>query len=253
MRPLSPAIPTVTVSVVSHRQWDLVAPLLEQLGRCCRGSVARIVLTVNLPETTEIAPDLGIPVDVVRNAQPQGFGANHNAAFANCRTPWFLVLNPDIRLETDAPAALLARAEPKAGLVAPRIQEPGKQEPEPFRDVLTPMELVRRRLPGHQPPPEPAWVAGMFMLVRSEVFTALDGFDERYFMYCEDFDFCARMRLAGWQLQVANDVVVLHDAQRASNSSLRPFAWHLASFLKLWLSPTVWRYRSLLRRSTASA
>jgi GT2 family glycosyltransferase len=244
----SPAGPSVTVSIVSHRQWALVRPLLEQLVRLCRGTVSKIVLTLNVPEPAEIDLDPGIPVQVIRNAAPKGFGANHNAAFASCSTPWFLVLNPDIRLETDVVAAMLAQAEPRAGLLSPRIQEPGKGEPEPFRDVLTPMELLGRRLPGHRAPAHPAWVAGMFMLVRSEAFAALGGFDERFFMYCEDFDFCARLRLAGWRLQVAQAITVTHEAQRASNSSMRPFLWHMASFLKLWAAPTVWRYWWLVRR-----
>lgn len=250
--PLSqPAGPLVTVSIVSHRQWALVRPLLEQLGSLCRSSVAKVVLTVNVPEEIGDVQG-GVPIEIVRNAEPRGFGANHNAAFARCTTPWFLVLNPDIRLETDAITQLLAQAKPDTGLLAPRIQEPGKTQPEPFRDVLTPMELLRRRLPDHRPPLQPVWVAGMFMLVRREAFAAVHGFDERFFMYCEDFDFCARLRLAGWRLQIAGDVVVLHDAQRASNRSLRPLLWHVASFLKLWLAPTVWRYRALLRNSAAA-
>lgn len=248
MPPPHPSAPPVTVSIVSHGQWPLVQPLLEQLGRLCGGSVAKIVLTVNVPEDIG-ALDGGVPVETIRNARPKGFGANHNAAFARCTTPWFLVLNPDIRLDTDAIANLLAQAQPEAGLLAPRIQEPGKPDPEPFRDVLTPLELLRRRLPDHRPPSQPAWVAGMFMLVRREAFAALHGFDERFFMYCEDFDFCARLRLAGWRLQIAEDVVVRHDAQRASNRSLRPLLWHLASFARLWSGATVWRYAALLRRT----
>lgn len=236
-----PASPAVTVSVVSHRQWALVRPLLEQLDRLCRDSVARIVLTINVPEDIE-EMDLGIPLELVRNASPKGFGANHNAAFGPCATPWFLVLNPDIRLDEDVVARLLAAAQPRTGLVAPRIQEPGKAQPEPFRDVLTPLELLRRRLPEHRPPAQPAWVPGMFMLVRREAFAALRGFDERFFMYCEDFDLCARIRLAGWQLQVVEDTAVHHDAQRASNRALRPLAWHLSSLAKLWTSSAFWRY-----------
>ena len=247
MQSPQPAGPSVTVSIVSHRQWALVRPLLEQLGRLCPGSVARIVLTVNLPEDIGDV-QVGVPVEIVRNAQPKGFGANHNAAFALCTTPWFLVLNPDIRLDNDAIGCMLAQAAPDTGLLSPRIQEPGKPQPEPFRDVLTPMELLRRRLPDHRPPSQPAWVAGMFMLVRQEAFARLHGFDERFFMYCEDFDFCARLRLAGWRLQVAHAITVTHEAQRASNSSMRPFLWHMASFLKLWAAPTVWRYWWLVRR-----
>ena len=237
MSPLqSPGGPSVTVSIVSHRQWALVRPLLEQLGRLCRASVARIVVTINLPEPIEDL-DVGIPLEIVHNPAPKGFGANHNAAFARCTTPWYLVLNPDIRLTSDVVGAMVARAQADTGLIAPRIQEPGKPEPEPFRGPLTPMELVRRRLAGYQPPSHPAWVAGMFMLVRREAFARVEGFDERYFMYCEDFDICARLQLAGWKILIARDLSVLHDARRDSHASVRALAWHVSSLLKLWMSP----------------
>jgi GT2 family glycosyltransferase len=67
-------------------------------------------------------------------------------------------------------------------------------------------------------------------------------------MYCEDVDICGRLQLAGWDLQVAEEVVVMHEAQRASNVSLRPLLWHLTSFAKLWTSPAFWQYRRLLTR-----
>jgi N-acetylglucosaminyl-diphospho-decaprenol L-rhamnosyltransferase len=238
----------VTVSIVSHRQWSLVRPLLEQLVRLCRGSVAKIVLTLNVPEPIDVNLVAGIPIQVVRNTQPRGFGANHNAAFARCETSWFLVLNPDVRLPGDVVSLLLARAEPGAGLLAPRILEPGKTEPEPYRGVLTPLELIARRLPGHRPPHRPAWVPGMFMLLRREAYAQVRGFDERFFMYCEDFDLCARLMLAGWHLQVDEHVLALHEARRASNTALRPLLWHVASLAKLWASAPLWRYRAALAR-----
>jgi GT2 family glycosyltransferase len=88
----------------------------------------------------------------------------------------------------------------------------------------------------------------MFMLVRSEAYAQVGGFDERFFMYCEDFDLCARLRLGGWALQVVTRSRVLHDARRASQSSLRPLLWHLHSLAKVWASATYWRYRALLAR-----
>lgn len=249
---MSEASPSVTVSVVSHGQWAMVRPLIDQLHAHCWSSVDRIVLTVNIPETADLPRHWDLPLEVVRNAAPRGFGANHNAAFQRCESPWFLVLNPDIRLDGDVLAELLARARPEAGLLTPRIQEPDKPQPEPHRDLLTPAELLRRRSPGHRPPRQPAWVAGMFMLLRREAFAAVGGFDERFFMYCEDFDLCARLRLAGWDLQVEESLSVLHDARRASNSSLKPLLWHLASFARVWTSPAFWRYTALLRRGARS-
>ncbi len=242
----------VTVSIVSHRQWFLAAPLIEQIDRLCVGTVDKVVLTLNLPETVTLDPRWRIRVDVVTNDRPKGFGANHNQAFSRCRTPWFLVLNPDIRLDSDVVGALVAAARTDAGLIAPRIWEPGRPQAEPFRSILTPLELLGRRLPWRAPPSRPDWVAGMFMLLRHEAFAQVGGFDERFFMYCEDFDLCARLRLAGWSLQIAEEARVLHMAQRASQSSVRPLLWHLRSLAKVWTSRAFWSYAAMLHGISAS-
>ena len=244
---MTEASPSVTVSIVSHGQWAMVRPLIEQLHAHCRASVARIVLTVNIPESAEVPVHWDLPLEIVHNTEPLGFGANHNAAFQHCTTPWYLVLNPDIRLERDVPADLIQHATPGAGLLAPRIQEPGKPDPEPYRQLPTPAELLRRRLTAHRPPARPAWIAGMFMLLRSEAFAAVHGFDERFHMYCEDVDLCARLRLAGWSMQLEESVTVLHDAQRASQASLRPLLWHLVSLGRLWTSHAFAAYWRQLR------
>lgn len=90
------------------------------------------------------------------------------------------------------------------------------------------------------------------MLFRSQAFRAIGGFDaRRYFMYAEDFDICARLRLAGWEIQADEDVRVLHDAQHGSYRNWRYLRWHVCSLLKLWGSPSFWRYRQLLRNKTA--
>jgi GT2 family glycosyltransferase len=86
----------------------------------------------------------------------------------------------------------------------------------------------------------------MFLAIRSEAFEAIGGFDERYHLYCEDVDLCARLRLAGWQLRQARDAVVVHDARRASRRSLRHLGWHLASMTRLWRSDAWRRYRALI-------
>jgi N-acetylglucosaminyl-diphospho-decaprenol L-rhamnosyltransferase len=250
MHAAPPAVRPVTVSIVLHGQWAKVQPLLDDLQRHCAAHVQRVVLTVNRPEPDVDTSRWSLPIHRIDNAAPKGFGANHNAAFAACDTPWFLVLNPDLRFETDVLGPLVAAAGQRTGLLTPRIQEPGKPQPEPFRRLLTPLELLDRRSAHHVPPAHPDWVAGMFMLLRREAFAQVGGFDERFFMYCEDFDLCARLRLAGWNLQVAQQMRVLHEAQRASNMSLRPLAWHLASFAKVWTSGAFWRYRRLLAGST---
>lgn len=242
---------SITVSIVSHGQQGLLLPLLEQLDRHCAPHIDKVVLTVNIPEKDLLDnTSWAFPVHRVVNARPHGFGANHNAAFRHCESDWFLVLNPDIRLENDILKTLLERAHASSGALTPRIVEPGSAHtgPEPHRALLTPCEILARNRPGYRPPIVPAWIPGMFMLLRARAYGEIKGFDPRFFMYGEDFDLCARLRLAGWDIQVAENLQVRHDARRASRRVWRHLAWHFVSLLKVWGSTTFWRYRALLRR-----
>jgi GT2 family glycosyltransferase len=243
--------PAVTISIVSHGQLELVRPLLDQIDRFSREQVAKVVLTLNIPESDAplAGAAWGFALERIENAVPKGFGANHNQAFERCATPWFLVLNPDIRFDADVLAPLVALAAPDAGLLTPRIVEPGKREPEQHRDILTPLEILTRKKPGYARPAVPAWVPGLFMLFRAEAYAAVRGFDERFFMYGEDFDICARVQLAGWRLQVGEQLRARHDAQRASHRSSKYLYWHVTSLLKIWASGTFWRYRRLRRQA----
>lgn len=251
-----------TVSVVSHGQGALVERLLADLAALSPQSVAECLVTRNLPNDPIALPEgLEFPVRFLDNREPRGFAANHNAAFARCSSPWFAVLNPDLRLSEDPFRPLLAAATTGTALLCPRVLEPDGRDADAARLLPTPARLLRRvlarigfapaagergRLDGAEPSTDPEWYAGMFMLLRSEALRAVGGFDQRYFMYCEDVDLCARLRLAGWQLQRVGAASVMHDARRDSRRSLRHLRWHVASMVRLWASPAFSRYRALI-------
>jgi len=237
----------ITVSIVSHGQLELILPLLDQLSRFSAPCIDKVVLTINIPEVDLLAElSWNFPIERIANAAPKGFGANHNAAFGHCETAWFLVLNPDMRFDSDVLGPLLDLAAPDGALLTPRILEPGKPEPEQHRAIVTPWEIVMRKRPGYRRPTVPHWIPGLFMLFRSPVYRQINGFDEtRFYMYGEDFDICARTRLAGWKLQVAEGLLAMHDAQRASHRGRQHLYWHISSLLKIWVSTAFWRYRKL--------
>lgn len=234
----------VTVSIVSHGQLELVLPLLNQLNQFSSPSIDKVVLTANIPESDLLAGlSWSFALERIGNAAPRGFGANHNAAFAHCETEWFLVLNPDMRFDGDVLIPLIAQARPDVGLLTPRILEPGKRVPENHRALITPLEILTRQRKSYVQPLTPAWIPGLFMLFRASAYAQINGFNERFFMYGEDFDICARLRLTGWNLQIGEDLQARHEAQRASHSSYKHLYWHLSSLLKVWASGTFWRYR----------
>lgn len=244
----------VTASVVSHRQGALLTGLLDDLARLAPLQLAHLIITLNLPEQEPRLPALPFRVTVLRNAAPLGFGANHNAAFAHCTSDWFWILNPDLRLPANPLPALLGAARPSDVIVAPQVIEAGRVA-DAARLLPTPARLARRRLLGQRELPEEQggrydWLAGMCLLVRSAAFRNLDGFDERYRMYCEDVDLSLRAQLAGGTLQRVAAVQVQHESQRASGRSLRHLGWHVQSLLRLWSSAA---YREYRRRERALA
>jgi hypothetical protein len=234
-------LPKITLSVVSHRQDALVNGLLADLARV-RGGDLRVVLTRNVPDpdAVEIVA-LPFALERIDNVAPKGFGANHNAAFARCRTEYFCIANPDVRLESDPfPALIEALGDERAGAAGPLVRSPAGAIEDSARRFPTFASLLAKALGGPTGPDYPAdrgpqevdWIGGMFMLLRAETFRAIGGFDENYFLYYEDVDLCRRLHRAGKSVIYQPAAEVVHDARRASRRNLSLMRHHAASMLR---------------------
>jgi N-acetylglucosaminyl-diphospho-decaprenol L-rhamnosyltransferase len=234
----------VTISIVSHGHGDWVEPLLEQLCELHGGYIQHVVLTHNLPSAPVVTPAGGWPFRFTElfNPKPAGFGANHNRAFQHCTSGFFCVLNPDVELRDVLvwPRLLERLKEPEVGCAYPVLFNPDGSRQENERELVTPAALLRRHL-LKRPQRRVDWVSAAFLLVRAGAWRSLGGFDERYFMYCEDVDFCLRLQLAGWQLARA-DVAAGHNASWASRRLGPHLFWHLRSIARLWGTPYFRRY-----------
>lgn len=229
----------VCLSVVSHRQGGLVNELLGDVGR--QSPDIDVLLTCNVPEQVAIHGEGLHHLRRFDNASAQGFGANHNAAFQHCDSPYFCVANPDVRLIEDPfPKLIACMDDPKVGLVAPRVIDPAGNWEDSARYFPTPANLAAKMLhlaEGRYPvvgdaPVAVDWVAGMFMFFRAEAFRDIGGFDDGFFLYYEDVDICARLWKAGWKVMLHPGVSVVHAAQRASRKNPRYMAWHLSSMAR---------------------
>ena len=248
-------VPAVTISIVSHGQMELVLPLLQDLEAIHHTTPLHVVLTLNVPEAIPCVPeDFAFSLQIMRNSQPLGFGANHNRAFSQAQGGIFCVLNPDIRItQNPFPDLLKACADPHTGLAAPAIYSPSGQLEDSARKFPTPWRiahrvLTRRRTRDYAAPTtllHPDWVAGMFLLLRTTVYRQLGGFDERYFLYYEDVDLCARARLAGLEIVQLALPGVIHNAQRASHRDPKYLRWHVGSMLKFFTSAAFLRWQWL--------
>jgi hypothetical protein len=167
------------------------------------------------------------------------------------------VINPDIIwLGTSLPGQVsflewLESVPLSVGIVAPAQVDVLGQAQDSMRQLITPLSVAVRacrrlfrcqRISGVADCVESAdWVNAACLFIRSDIYRALNGFDTRYFMYCEDADICLRLQLAGFRMAQA-DITVIHDAQR--NTTRKPIHlwWHVSSLLKLWCSASFWQY-----------
>lgn len=232
----------------------MVADLLGDFA-AAQSPIKRVVITFNLhDEPTEavrtLASSLPWPVSFITNPKPLGFGANHNQAFAQAglesQNGAFAVVNPDIRLVLGAdgipidPFAplLAALSQGQIGLAAPVVLGTSGQPDDAWRQTLTPWRLIKRYASRAPRRPEPSatahWAAGMFWVCDASAWREVGGFDEGYFMYCEDMDLCLRMVDLGWKLAFVEGAQVIHAAQRASHSSGDHRRWHIQSLLRFW-------------------
>ncbi len=239
-------MPSICISVVSHGQDDLVRELLESLAAHCCCEQLTVIVTRNIPDTTQPHfEQYAFPVTLLNNTTPRGFGANHNQAFLHCREDFFCVVNPDIVFVSDPfPHLTAAVAGSEIGVAAPLLVDSDGGLQDSWRDFPSPVRILQRlvfresngedlQLPETSLAPD--WVAGMFMLFPTSIYSRINGFDESYYMYCEDADICRRLALQGSGTLVVSTVQAIHDARRASHTTVRHLSWHISSLLRFFI------------------
>lgn len=202
-----------------------------------------VIVTCNIPEESTFTLS-SAPLRIIENRVPKGFGENHNAAFSHCRSSYFCVMNPDIRLHSNPfPNLLRCMQENGAGVIGPRVLNREGELEDSARPYPKPIIIFKKLIgypaaslyPENAVPELPDWIAGMFMLFDAKAFSAVHGFDEDYFLYYEDADICVRLVRADWSVVYCKYAEVVHDARRDSHRKLRYLRWHVSSMLRFFL------------------
>lgn len=166
---------------------------------------------------------------VLVDAPNHGYAAGLNRGVAElsklspARGP-ILAANPDVRLAAGSVAALVDELEASgAGVVVPRLTDPDgsvarslRREPTVARslgagDSMRPRlsEIVNEQA-AYDVAHDVEWATGAVMLVGRECYEALGGFDESFFMYSEETDFCLRARDLGWPTRYTPVAEAMH-------------------------------------------
>jgi GT2 family glycosyltransferase len=231
-----------SISVVSHKSGHHLEKLFSDLSEKFPKE-SELILTINTPEDESYLKNaVGLPLKIIRNSIPLGFGANHNQAFAISSGDKFVIVNPDVRMACDPWCLLDDSFDADTGACAPTILSSKGGIEDSIRRFPTIIELLKRvvlsiRRPDYIAPDDLSpvvveWAAGMFIMFDSASFREVQGFDTNYFMYLEDVDICRRLNAIGKKIVWVPKCKVIHDAQRASHKSWQYRRWHIRSMVR---------------------
>ena len=248
----------LSVIVVSHNTAAFLAHCLSSVGSSLSGIRHEICVVDNASTdgTVELIENRFPHVELISNDRNLGFAAGVNRGLERTRGRYLLWLNPDGEILNGGMAELLRclNGEPKVGIIGPQIVDPDggvqlscRSFPSYRTALCSRYSLLTRWLPGnrlsrqylqsgwdHAAIREVDWVSGACLLHRREVVEDIGGLDERFFMYCEDVDFCLRARQAGWRVLYHPGMQVLHHIAGSSRRS--------PSLMMLERHRSMWRY-----------
>jgi GT2 family glycosyltransferase len=212
----------VTVAVPTLTAGDALADCLRSLESQTFDDFEVVVVDNSGASLAQISSDR---VRLIANPSNVGFGAAVNQAFRSSQAPYLATLNDDAVAHPQWLAALVedAGAHPRAGMFASQVR---------MAEVLDSAGMLiaadgSSKQRGHGQPPESfaesdetLFPSGSAAMYRREMLDRIGGFEESFFLYCEDTDLGLRARWAGWECRYVAAAQVehrySHSAGRAS-------------------------------------
>jgi N-acetylglucosaminyl-diphospho-decaprenol L-rhamnosyltransferase len=264
-----PATPRLSIVIVAYNSRAHIDRCLESLvGRPPKPPHDIVVVDNASPDGTAAAVrDRWTGVRVIDAGGNLGFARANNLGIQQTAGELVLLLNPD----TSVPAGAIDRlvealdARPDAAVAGPRLVDGDGRTELSFGAMISPLAELRQKLLvfGNERRLWPIstyverisrrardvdWVSGACMLLRRSDATAAGFMDERYFMYAEDVDFCAAVRVRQRRVLFvpSAEVVHLRGRSRATAPAEVERAYRLSQIAfyekhhPLWARPLRW-------------
>jgi GT2 family glycosyltransferase len=226
--------PDVTVVIVTFQSAHVIGGLLESLPAALGSLSAEIVLVDN--GSTDGTRDILAAQDgctVVYSANVGYAAAINRAVHESAGEGPLLILNPDLRLQAGCvPAMLDALEVDGVGVVAPQVRDGEgnldfslRREPTLLRALgltftrLPALSEYCNRITEYRHPHTVDWALGAVLLVDRRCHEELGGWDESFFLYSEETDFCIRARCAGWLTSYQPSAVAIHIGKQSGHNS----------------------------------
>jgi len=246
---------SISIGIVSHGHQDEIIDLLQSLDKNIEKDIKyEVILVENIKnKSVNSFDEYSYPLKIVINEKPVGLSVNINNIFSMVTGDYFCILNPDVVFIEKVFSGLIeSMLKNEIDIIAPKVIDASGNIQDSFRHLPGMLELFSRyfRVPStfddfeENNPEFTDWLAGIFLLLRKDLFLQMSGYNERYFLYFEDVEFCSRARLQGQTIAVEKNFTITHNAQRRSRIDSKHMFWHIWSAVRFFSSKT---YREVKR------
>lgn len=233
----------VNVVIVNYKMKEQVDRCLSSLFRDIQNSGLPAHVTVVDNGSDERIEDLlqrdYANIKYILHKKNLGFGKAQNSGLQGIEAKYHFVLNPDTVFLTGQSVIRklydFMEANPRAGIIGPKIIYPdGTRQNSCYRFPRFLQPVYSRTKLGqigqgrktadhyfmrdfeHNQTIPVDWVMGAAMFVRQQAIDEVGLFDERFWMYAEDSDWCRRMWEKQWLVYYVHDIVIKHEHGRGS-------------------------------------
>ena len=233
----------LSVSVVSYRTPTFLRQCLHaiEVERAALPIEVTVVDNASGDGSADMVSEQFPWVHLIRNNRNLGFGAAHNQALRLANGRYWLILNSDAVPSPGALPALVAFMDehPRVAVAGPKLRYPGGtvqpsrrrfptvatfflestqlQRFWPTNPVLDRYYVADRSDDEAQ---EVDWLVGACLCVRAASARQVGLFDEQFFLYSEELDWCRRFRAAGWRVAYVPSAEVTHREGASSRLDL---------------------------------
>ncbi len=214
----------LTVIIVAYNSEDFIEDCVKSVIKYLPQNSEIIVVDNNSSDGTVKKLETFLPgISLIKSDQNLGFAKANNFASKKAQGEYLFFLNPDTEILEPIFEVLLNFYEKNGGvgLVAPKLIQPNGKIQESVKNLPTIWGAIKEFIlqiphaysqfaPKENDPIEVESVYGAAMLIKKYLFEQVGGFDEKYFLYYEDVDFCKRIRQLNKKIYYYPKVKIKH-------------------------------------------
>lgn len=219
-----------SIIILSYNTSGLLKNCLSSLFKNTSGSDYEAIVVDNgsKDDSVKMIKKEFAKVKVIESKENVGFAKGNNLGSNESHGKFLLFLNSDTEVKSlDLnEAAIMFGDNKKLGVVGGKLVNEDSTPQRSYGSFYTltkvflmlfggdKLELVKYKAGKII---KTQWVSGGFMIVRKELFDRLGGFDEHYFMYIEDVDFCYKVKKVGFEVMHNPNFISIHKGQASSD------------------------------------